>query len=489
MSKSPNVVYILADDMGYGDVEHLNPECKIPTPNLNRLGREGMSFSDAHSSSAVCTPSRYSILTGQYCWRTYLKKGVLSGVGNSLIDDGQQTFAHLAKRVGYKTACIGKWHIGWEWAVKDGHKANRDGWMGDQVDWVDYTQPIKRGPLDAGFDEFYGICGSLDMPPYVYVDGDQPVAEATAWVEADEFYRAGPAMEGLRANAVLGELTDKAVEFISRQKNDEPFFLYFPLTAPHTPIAPSPEFVGKSTIGAYGDFCMEVDHRVGQVMQALEDHGLSEDTILVFTTDNGASPVNNPEKIKAEHDHASSHIYRGYKSDIWDGGHRIPFMVKWPSGIPANSWCDHPIGIFDTIATFAELHGLADVEGAIEDAVSFLPCFKGEKPQERLLVHHSIDGMFGVRSGDWKLCRCAGSGGWSKPTDEEAMAEGLPSVQLYRMSDDPSEGKNLSEDYPEVVAELTQKCHTLVTKGGANLEDWDQVNWIPEIPERYVLDD
>lgn len=485
----PNLIYILADDMGYGDVKHLNKDCKIPTPHLDRLGREGMSFSDAHSSSSVCTPSRYSILTGKYCWRTYLKKGVLSATSDSLLEKGELTLASMLKGSDYKTACIGKWHLGWKWAVKEGVEKTDENDLDGKKEWIDYTKPIEDGPIDCGFEEFYGICGSLDMPPYIYVDGNMPVGEATDWGTAEEFYRAGPREPSFRAQNMLGEITDKALEYIEKQTEENPFFLYFPLNAPHTPIKPANEFIGKSGLGEYGDFCMEVDHRVGQIIDKCVELGIDKDTMIVFTTDNGASPMCDPYTLIEKHDHYCSHIYRGYKSDIWDGGHRIPFMVRWPNGIEANSWKNEPIGIFDMIATMSEVCDIPLAKTEAFDAVSFAPCFKNEKPMKRLLVNHSIDGMFALRDGDWKLCRCSGSGGWSTPTDKEAVDKSFPDVQLYNLADDPEEKNNIAAENGERVQSMTIALHQLVRRSIKKDEDWNQINWLPEIPEKYILND
>ncbi len=521
--KHPNIVFILADDMGYGDVRYLNENCAFPTPNLDRLGSEGMVFTDAHSSSAVCTPSRYSILTGRYCWRTYLKQHVLYGVGVPLIEPERPTVATLLKNAGYRTACVGKWHVGWDWACKPGMKPPqglKDAWKLNSGftwttkedwekngSWIDFTSPVKNGPCTVGFDHFYGICGSLDMPPYVYVEDDTPVEVPTAWADPKEFCRTGPRMESMRANNVLGHLTDKAVSYIEQQKDDQPFFLYFPLTAPHAPIAPAPDFVGKSGINAYCDFCMEVDYRVGQILTALESAGLDENTMVVFTTDNGAS-ANwcDCEMLEERYNHFCSHIYRGYKSDIWDGGHRLPFMVHWPEAVKPGSSCERMTGLFDFFATAADATSQEITDSAGEDSVSFLPDLLGQGPAldpREALVHHSISGMFAVRTNKWKLCRCPGSGGWAYGdlTDDAARAQGLPELQLYDMDNDPEEQHNLADEKPEVVHELTQKLHRIMTQGRSTpgkpqandddtpIEAWEQVNWLPEIPAEFKLND
>ncbi|MFC1462104.1 arylsulfatase [Verrucomicrobiota bacterium] len=540
----PNVVYILADDMGYGDVRYLNPECKFPTPNLDRIGREGMIFTDAHSSSSVCTPSRYSILTGRYCWRTYLKGGVTHGADDALIDEGRETVASLLKKAGYKTALVGKWHLGWTWGIKDGHEdpINRAANTGDggAMDWIDYEKPVTNGPTSRGFDYSYCIPASLDMPPYVYVENNMPVEVPTRWSDKDGLCRPGWRMESMEWNTVLPHFTEKVVELIEGyasgtpdaaetrrapgradadgrpggpalpeegQGGRRPFFLYFPLNAPHTPIAPADEFKGKSGINLYADFCMEVDHRVGQILDALDRTGQADNTLIIFTTDNGASwGPSECETLEKDFGHYCSHIYRGYKSDIWDGGHRLPFLARWPAAVQPGSSCDQRIGIFDLLATAAEITGQQIPDNAGEDCESFLPALKGQAIDESRregLVHHSIGGMFALRRGKWKLCRCPGSGGWGKGdlTDQAAREEGLPEIQLYDMVADPGEKENLVEKHPEIVKELTELLHRYVATGRSTpgpeqqnapevpLENWRQLNWLPEIPQEFVVSD
>ncbi len=501
----PNVVFILADDMGYGDVSALNENCAFKTPNLDRMVEKGLHFTDAHTSSSVCTPSRYSILTGRYCWRTYLKSSVLSGTSKALIHSDRETIASLAKKANYDTACIGKWHLGWDWAIKEGATEIDDSLNNNNTEWIDYNKPIKNSPNQLGFDHFYGISGSLDMPPYVYVENDKAIEEPTAWGESSEFGREGRRMESLRANNVLGHLTDKAVSYIQKHGKEKPFMLYFPITAPHTPIAPAAEFDGKSGINPYADFCLEVDHRVGQVFSALELSGQLENTLVIFTTDNGASAGPSECKMLEEHhQHFCSYIYRGYKSDIWDGGHRIPYLMHWPEGIDGQQRCDQKVGIFDFFASFAELTGVSHSHDSGEDSCSYLPAFKGlkvDENQRHALIHHSINGSFALRHGKWKLCRCAGSGGWGIPRDKIASVENPSLIQLYNMEEDPGEKNNVSHLHPDIVTELTKTLHKCVINGRStpgkhldndtnlDIKDWKQINWLPEIPDQYIVED
>jgi len=511
-SHRPNIVFILADDMGYGDVRHLNPDCAFPTPNLDRLGREGMAFTDAHASSSVCTPSRYSIMTGRYCWRTWLKSKVLFGAHGPLLEEGRPTVASLLADAGYATACFGKWHLGWDWGVRDGRSAPADPEehkRGDAFDWIDFARPVAGGPCDHGFDRFRGIVGSLDMPPYVWVDDRTPEESPTTWGSAEEFSRDGPRQDGLRADNVLAATVDDTVAFIDSHDGDAPFFVYVPLTAPHTPIAPAPGFAGESGINPYADFCMEVDHRVGQILDALDRKGVAENTLVVFTTDNGASyEPSDCARLEREFGHFCSHVYRGYKSDIWDGGHRLPFLCRWPAVVAPDGHCDEPIGLFDLFATAAAVVGTDFGDDAGEDSVSFLPALRGEAmsaERREALIHHSIDGRFAVRVGRWKLCRCPGSGGWAKGEgdlrDAEARERGLHELQLYDLDADVGERRNLVAEHPDLVDELTRVLHRCVargrsTPGGAqpvpeapDFDDWRQVDWLPEIPAGFVIDD
>jgi arylsulfatase A-like enzyme len=472
-ARRPNIVYILADDLGYGDVKCLNPTGKIATPHLDALAREGMVFTDAHSPSAVCTPTRYGVLTGRYCWRSRLKAGVLNGFSPAIVEPGRMTVASLLRDSGYGTACIGKWHLGLDWA-KTGQT-------------IDYTKPVANGPGAAGFDYFYGIAASLDMPPYVYIKNDRAVAVPT--VRSAAFGRPGAAMEGLKPSDVLGQLTKKAVEYLGRQSKDTPFFLYFPLTAPHTPIAPSKAFAGRSGLGPYGDFVCEVDWVVAQVLRALEKNGLADNTLVIFTSDNGCSPAAGFKNL-AGHGHYPSYHFRGYKADIFEGGHRIPFIVRWPGKVARGSSCAQTICLTDLLATAAGIveRRLPDTAG--EDSVSILPALLGKSlphPLREATVHHSINGSFSIRQGKWKLELCPGSGGWSEPRPAEARKLNLPPVQLYDLEKDVGEKNNVHKEHPEVVRQMTDLLAQYVRNGrstpgapqkNAGGDSWPQLNWM-----------
>jgi len=333
--KKPNIIYILADDMGYGDLSCFNEASKIQTRHLDELADRGMRFTDAHATSAVCTPSRYSILTGRYNWRSSLKRGVSWSWSPPIIEPDRMTVASYLAGHDYTTGCIGKWHLGWDWARRH---PEPDGDLTEEG--VDLSKPIKRGPTTVGFDYFFGISASLDIPPYVYIENDRPTIPPDRRIEArkgKEFWREGPISPDFEHADVLPRLTKEALGFIDQHADDEePFFLYFPLPAPHTPILPRAKFQGLSETNAYGDFCLMVDDVVGQVMAKLAHHGIVEETIVVFTSDNGCSPIADFDEL-AEVGHKPSYVFRGHKADIFEGGHRVPLIVRWPQQIAAGS--------------------------------------------------------------------------------------------------------------------------------------------------------
>jgi arylsulfatase A-like enzyme len=458
----PNLIFILADDLGYGDVQCLNPAGKIPTPNLDRMARAGMTFKDGHSSSSVCTPTRYGLMTGRYNWRSRLKAGVLGGFSPRLIEDGRLTVAQMLKDRGYSTACIGKWHLGMDFPLRTGGFAN--GYPDAQN--VDWSKPIENGPVAVGFDEYFGISASLDMPPWVYLENQKatvvPDHEADLWKG-----RRGPAVTGWSMEEVLPEFTKRAVDYVTRAaKAGKPFFLYMPLNAPHTPIAPSKAWKGKSGISDYADFVMETDWSVGQVLDALEKAGVSKNTAVFLSSDNGCSPAANFEQL-AGHGHNPSAQFRGTKADIFDGGHRVPFLVSWPARVPAGSSYEHPVCLVDFMATAAEMAGVSLPENAGEDSASLLPALTAatRSPIHEAVVHHSVNGSFAIRQGQWKLELCASSGGWSQPKPGSKEAADLPALQLYDMKTDVGETRNVAEQHPEVVEKLKGLLQKFVADG------------------------
>ena len=446
----PNIVFILADDLGYGDVHCLNPERgKIATPNIDRLATQGITFTDAHSSSAVCTPTRYGILTGRYNWRSRLQHGVLGAYGTPLIPSTRLTVPALLKQHGYATGCVGKWHLGWDWP-KQGKK-------------LDFARALTGGPTAVGFDYYFGT-DVPNYPPYCFIENDRTVGIPSEplpkrLLENHLAYIAGPALPGWKLEEILPAITGKACDFIQQQaKAKKPFFLYFPLTSPHTPLAPTKEWQGKSGLGRYADFVMETDAMIGRVLDTIDKSGAGGNTLVIVTSDNGCAPYIGVSEMEAK-GHFPSAQFRGYKSDAWDGGHHIPFIARWPGTIKPGTHCPQVVCLNDLMATCAEILGtnLPDTDG--EDSISILPLLRGEdRPTRANVVHHSIQGKFAIREGRWKLILCAGSGGWSK-------GGGTEPVQLYDMTADIGERKNLQAEHPDIVARLTKKLEKIVADG------------------------
>ncbi len=473
--KKPNIVYILADDMGYGDLSCLNESSKISTTHLDALAASGMAFTDAHATSAVCTPSRYGILTGRYNWRSNLKRGVSWSWSPPVIEPERTTVASYLQDHGYATACVGKWHLGWDWARRN---TDADGELTEQD--VDLSKPISNGPTTLGFDYFFGIAASLDIPPYIYIENDRPTIAPDRRIEEREgkqFWREGPISPDFEHADVLPTLTRKALGFLDDHAGDEdPFFLYFPLPAPHTPILPSSRFQGVSQTNEYGDFCLMVDDVVGQVMERLEQHNIADDTILIFTADNGCSPMADFDEL-AQVGHQPSYVFRGHKADIYEGGHRIPLIIRWPDRIAAGTQIDQTVCLVDLFATVADILDDPLPDDAGEDSVSNLPLWRGETLDSSLreaTIHHSIDGSFSIRAGRWKLEMCAGSGGWSFPRPGPE-SEGLPPIQLYDLESDIGERANVQHLYPDVVERL-QTLLTQYVEDGRSTPGSPQIN-------------
>jgi arylsulfatase A len=465
----PNIVFILADDMGYGDVGCYGAT-KIPTPNMDRLACDGVRFTNCHAASSVCTPSRYGIITGRYCWRSSLKKWVLGGFGAPLIERDRLTVASLLKRHGYRTAAIGKWHLGFNWGRKDDGGMVKDfdapAWSIDGFN-IDYTKPLSGGPRELGFDYFFGISGSLDMAPYCFIENDHTVGIPDR--EKDPYanqQRKGLMTESWRDDEVDTTFARKAVQFIEQQAgSNAPFFLYLCTSAPHRPCEVRPDFVnGKSQAGDRGDMVVLFDWVVGQVMEALEHSGVADNTLIIATSDNGARlTCANGES----YGHKSNGDWRGQKADIWDGGHREPFIARWPGRISPGSQCDKPVCLVDFMATCADIVRETLPEDAAEDSFSFLPMLEGHAPQvagHTHIVHHSGDGMFAIRKDAWKLIQGLGSGGFSEPKWAKPGPHDPPG-QLYHLTVDPGEQNNCWMEEPDKVRELLADLDETITMG------------------------
>ena len=475
----PNIVFFLADDLGYGDPRCLNPDSKIPTPHMDRLADQGMTFTDAHSPSAVCSPTRYGILTGRYCWRTSLQQGVLLPWDRPLIEPDRLTLPAMLKSHGYTTACVGKWHLGWDWPVRPGRpyptelreiRAGRQPHMEDYADF-DFTQVIGNGPITRGFDSYFGTAVP-NFPPYCFIEDDRTVGIPTVIKPSNMYGRPGPMVPGWRLEPILPTLTALAVTFIDRhaaQSKNQPFFLYFASTAPHTPIVPDAPFQGESEAGPYGDLVHQVDWTLGQIMAALERNGLLDNTLVIMTSDNGSPAragdahlhgedfvrVNTVTTMFGHHPNAP---WRGMKADIWEGGHRVPLFVQWPDRIEAGSTSDETVCHTDFMATIAGILGHDLPDEAAEDSYDILPAMRGQttgRPIREATVHHSIRGVFSIRQNQWKLIPHLGSGGWTQPAVAEPK-DGGPAGQLYDLSKDPGETTNLWQERPDVVRQLTQ---------------------------------
>ncbi len=439
----PNIVFILADDLGYGDVQCLNPKRgKIPTPNIDRLAGQGVTFTESHSGSAVCSPTRYGVLTGRYSWRV-MTKGIVNVYGKPLIAPDRLTVPGMLRENGYHTACVGKWHLGWDWPRK-----GKD---------VVFDQPVPGGPTARGFDYYFGV-DVPNWPPYCWIENDRLQGNPTEHlgiVGKNINSQAGAAMPGWKFEPILPTITDKVCQYIRQQaKSDKPFFVYFPMTAPHTPLSPTDEWKGKSGLNVYADLVMEVDAMVGRVLDTLDKTHLTENTLVIFTSDNGMAPYAGAPELEAK-GHYPSGEFRGYKADAWDGGHHVPFFARWPGVTKAGATCSQLTCHTDLLATCAEIVGARLPDSAGEDSVSIMPLLRGQdKPIREAVVHHSASGRFAIRQGKWKLLLCAGSGGWAKPGDAEARQQGLPDVQLYDMDADIGERENLQDKHPEIVAQL-----------------------------------
>jgi len=489
----PNVVLIYTDDQGYGDASCLNAESKFVTPHLDRLAREGTVFTDAHSSDTVCTPSRYGLLTGRYAWRTTLKRMVYGAEHECLIPDDRMTLASLLKDHGYATAMVGKWHLGMEFP---GGRKDRD-----------WTQPITDMPLDKGFDYFYGIPASLNYGLLAWFEGRYAAVPPTQYTRKKPNRLTGPPDFRIRPpyetvlsdpgttnelGVVRGQLevapdfvdveclsrfTDKAIAWIESKaeaaREGKPFFLYLPYTSPHLPVIPLEKFRGRSDAGGYGDFMIETDWHVGRLLDLLDQEQLADNTIVIFTSDNG--PEVTWRKRVEEFGHRSNGPFREGKRSEYEGGHRVPMFVRWPAQIPAGSVCDQPICPTDMLATLAEIIGAELPDDAGEDSYTFYPLLTDadanfERPP---VIHHSNRGRYAIRDGRWKLIM---------------ESRRKPHRELYDLTSDPSETANVIEDHPEVAKRLAKEITRIIRQGRSTPGEpqandtrwWDDLVWIEE---------
>lgn len=497
-NSKPNIIVIYTDDQGFGDVSALNENAKFKTPNLDRLVHEGISFTNGHSGSSVCTPSRYSLLTGRYSWRTTLKNGVMKSEASCLIEDGRETLASLLKSQGYHTAMVGKWHLGMEFP---GTPENRD-----------WSKPVTDMPLDKGFDYFYGIPASLNFGILAWFEGRFAKVAPTLYTnkkknERHVDYRIMPPYDAtpqetkeklgkngfevapdFTDNQCLTRFTEKAIDWMKSvemdAKNEKPFFLYLPYTSPHYPVAPLPEFKGQGDAGAYGEFVIETDYHVGQILAYLKKAGLDENTMIVFTSDNGPE-MSWSQRIK-DFDHDSRGGFKEGKRSVYEGGHRVPFIVRWPNGIkaPGRIW-EKPVGQVDLLATFADLMDVELAENAGEDSQSFVSVLTNSKSNyKRLPLINRSDAVkkprYAITEENWKLI--------------------LPSVkkgeeiELYNLAKDPSEENNIATSYPEKVKDLTIKINKIIasgrtTKGLSQKNDtgyWSDLSWMTEKEYNFI---
>ncbi len=461
----PNLLIIYADDLGYGDVRCYNPERgKIPTPHLDRLAAEGMRFTDGHSSSGVCSPSRYTLLTGRYHWRSRLQRGIVGTWDDSLIAPDRLTLGGLVREHGYATAMVGKWHLGWNWDIPREKRGLLNSSKSEDVPateeqkafWRDlFSREIPGGPVDRGFDRYFGT-DVPNWPPFCFIENRRTVGIPSEFLPVRLFKDhlasvQGPSLKDWSLEAILPTLGDRACQWIGEYaKSDKPFLLYLPLTSPHTPLAVNEAWKGKSGLGAYGDLVMETDDLVGRVLAALDAAGIADDTLVFFTSDNGcAAYVGVRELEKAGH--FPSGPLRGYKASSWEGGHRVPFIVRWPGRVAPGSICDQLVHQADLFATVAEILGHDLPANAGEDSFSLVPLLKGEdNPIRQHAVSSSIGGAPALRLGSWKYI---------------AHPDKSQPVQLYKLADDLGESRNLAAEMPERVAEMAALLENLITDG------------------------
>lgn len=470
----PNIVVLLADDMGFGDPRCYNPGSKAITPHMDRLAREGRRFTDAHSPSSVCTPTRYALLTGRYGWRSRLKLGVLNPWDPALIEFGRLTLPAVLRRHGYTTAAFGKWHLGWTWAgARHGPAPPKGECFPGQVD---FTRPIVDGPTSRGFDQFFGMVGNTVASPCLLEDDRPLFTGANPPLDRVPEIAGVPRalLEPWEERNSLPVLIERVVWYLDRKVAEparKPFFLYFAMTAPHAPLIPYGKFRGLTGHGDECDFVAQLDDCVGRVLDALDRNGLSENTLVLLSSDNGSpgfadegSPTGS---VITRYRHAPNGLWRGMKGDAHEGGHRVPLIARWPGHVPEGTTCDETVCLVDLMATCAALVGDRLPEEAGEDSYDILPALLGtphRAPIREATVHHALIGMFAIRRGPWKLILGRGSGGFTLPQFIPPKP-GEPQGQLYNLADDPKETHDLYTQRPDVVKELATLLETYKATG------------------------
>jgi arylsulfatase A-like enzyme len=479
-NKPPNIVIIYADDMGYGDLNCQNPDSKIPTPNLDKLASEGIRFTDAHSSSGICSPSRFALLTGMHHWRR--QHDIVNSFGKPFFNDSDVTLPHVLKQNGYTTACIGKWHLGWDWEFKNEPFGEVMQWGSSRKFYnpedIDWSKPIAGGPLERGFDYYFGD-DVINFPPYAWIENNR-IFEAPTEVmdinnvgfetkEGEWEFRPGPKVKGWNPYEVLPKLTEKAVEWVKNQSRNKPFFLYFALPSPHAPIIPNDDFLGKSAAGGYGDFMFQTDWVAGQILKVLEEKGFENNTIVIFSSDNG--PEHYAFQRAEKYGHFSMGELRGLKRDVWEGGHRVPLIIKWPGHVKKGAVSDMLFSQIDLMATLTAALGIEIPENAATDSYNLLPGLLGEKtdlPVREVLIHNTFAKRWAVRKGPWLYIN-------DKTGQHTEMPESFKKIRgytdfetnglLFNLEKDPEQRVNLYEEYPERVREMEQLIDSEMAKG------------------------
>lgn len=478
--EKPNIVIIYADDMGFGDLAIQNAQSKIPTPNLDKLAREGMRFSDAHSSSGVCSPSRYALLTGKYHWRR--KQGIVNSFGKPFFAKDDVTLPQVLQSSGYKTAAMGKWHLGWHWPINNKPSGRIKTKKGEKTFYqpqdIDWNKPIAGGPLDQGFDYYFGD-GTINFPPYAWIENDKVIETPSAVMtmknighkvkEGNWEFRTGPKVEGWNPYNVLPTLTKKSVNWINQQKKDQPFFLYLALPSPHAPIIPNKEFDGKSQAGAYGDFMVQTDWVAGQVIEAIKKKDLDENTLVIFTSDNG------PEKYayqRAEqYGHYSSGSFRGLKRDVYEGGHHVPFIIKWPNKIKAGAVTDEVISQVDIMATLASITKTKLPSTSAPDSYDISPVLFNEKystPLREATVQNTKNQVFALRQGKWLFINNKNGHHTKAPksyNQQHDFKSFTTDTLLFDLEKDPGQRDNLHSKYPEKISAMKQLLKKYQSQG------------------------